>query len=64
MTEDDTVAFVTNPGEENSCEDEVPVKKVKLSARRTYVHALVDYTTYSTNSGTSLHYGSLKILRD
>lgn len=66
MTEDDIVASVTNPEEENSSEDEdeVPVKKVKLSTLRTYIDALLDYTTYSTIPETSSHYGSLRMLRE
>ena len=63
MTENDIVASVTNP-EENSSEDKVPVNKVKLSTLRTYIDALLDYTTYSTIPETSSHYGSLRMLRE
>ena len=65
MTENDIVASVSNPGEENSSEDEnkLPVKKVKSATRRIYKHALLDYITYSTIPETSLHYWSLRMLR-
>ena len=47
-TADDIVTSVINPEEENSSEDEMPVKKVKLSALRICIDALLDYTKSST----------------
>ena len=66
ITKNEIVAFVTNPKEKNSSEDEdeVLVKKVKLSTLRIYIDALVDYTIYSTIPETTSNYGSLRMLRE
>ena len=57
ITENNIVASVTNPKEENSNEDEdeVSVKKVKLFTVRIYIDALLNYTSYSTILETSSH---------
>ena len=66
MTEDDIMAFVTKPEEENSSEvkDKMPIKKVKSSTLRICIDALLDCKAYSTISETSWHYESLWMLRE
>ncbi|MPC59064.1 hypothetical protein E2C01_053079 [Portunus trituberculatus] len=41
----------------------MPVKKVKMSTLRTYIDALLDYTTYSKYPEIITHYNSLRMVR-
>ena len=66
MTKEDLAASVSKPEGENSSEDEdeVPVKKVKLSTLRIDIDGLLNYTTYCTIPETSSQFGSLRMLRE
>ena len=63
IAEENIVAFVTNP-EENSSENEMPVKKVKLCTVKIYIVALLDYTTCSTIPETSSFYWLLRMQKE
>ena len=58
--EDNSVVFVINLKGKNTSEDEdeVLVKKVKLSTLGLYIDALLDCTIHSTIPETSSHYRS------
>ena len=65
FTDAEIAASVVQGNENDSdsdIEEDIPVKKVKLSTLRTYVDALLDYTTYSSLAETSSHYGNLRML--
>lgn len=66
MTDEDIVASVVSTEDPGSSEgeDEVPVKKVKISTLRTYIDALLDYTTYSKYPEIPSHYNSLRMVRE
>ena len=43
-------------------EEEIQVKKIKLSILRTYIDALINYTEYSKIEEANAYYGGLRML--
>ena len=62
---DIAASVVVSEEEENSDEEEtMKVPKVKLSTLRTYIDALIDYSSYSQLPEMAHHYGNLRKIRE
>ena len=66
LSEADIVASVVVSEEEESSDEEETMKvpKVKLSTLRTYIDALIDYSSYSQLPEMAHHYGNLRMIRE
>ena len=66
LSEADIVTSVVAGEEEESSDEEETMKvpKVKLSTLRTYVDALIDYSSYSQLPEMAHHYGNLRMIRE
>ena len=58
------MSYVLGEGEKESADDEeMAVPRKKLSTLRTYVYALVDYSSYNQLPEMAHHYGSLRMIK-
>ena len=66
LSEADIVASVVISEEEESSDEEETMKvpQVKLSTLRTYIDALIDYSSYSQLPEMVHHYGNLRMIRE
>ena len=65
FTTEQIAAQVVDGGKKDSSDDEeIQVKKIKLSTLRTYVDVLMDYTEYSKIEEANPYYGSLCMFRE
>ena len=65
LSEADIVSSVLGEEEKESTDDEeIAVPRKKLSTLRTYVDALIDYSSYSQLPEMAHHYGSLRMIKE